>query len=55
MQGFILLCALASCFSYEGSVENKHYFQFSTPNADYGFIVTNNEPYLYCDTIFYRR
>lgn len=57
MQGLLFVCCLiGSVFSYDGKVDNKHYFQVNTPEADYGFILDlENEPYLYCDTIYYRR
>ncbi len=35
---------------YEGYSENKHYFGVYTPDAEYGWVVTEKEIYL--DTIF---
>ena len=38
--------------SYDGLHESKHYFQVNTPNADYGWVLSESE--LYCDIIFQR-
>ena len=38
--------------SDDGLHESKHYFQVNTPNADYGWVLSESE--LYCDIIFQR-
>lgn len=46
----LILALLAGYgFSYDGFQDNKHYFQINTPEADYGWVLSESE--LYCDVI----
>lgn len=54
MNALIALCVLLSNygFSYDGLHDSKHYFQINTPEADYGWVLSEKE--LYCDVVYYK-
>lgn len=52
MQGLLLFISLFSSgfgFGYDGTEDDKHYFQVNTPEADYGFVVDKSN--VYCDVV----
>lgn len=49
MNALISLWIILSGFGYDGSVDGKHYFHFSTPKADYGFVL--DESGVTCDVV----
>lgn len=51
MQSYLLVFFLGYGIGYDGCEENKIYFHVNTPSADYGFIVQDKEPVIYCDII----
>lgn len=49
MLTIFFLCGMIG-LGYEGYEDGKIYFGLYTPNAEYGYVVTNKEIYL--DTVF---
>lgn len=55
MNGFLVICALMGYgFSYDGYSEQNLLFQFNTPKASYGIVVSLEKPSVYCDMIYYK-
>lgn len=53
----LTLCTLLGYgVSYDGQLENKHFFQLNTPNVNYGFVVKieNQSTTMYWDMIHYK-
>ncbi len=56
MQTILLLFTLTwnsgYSFGYDGVLDEDHYFYITTPEVDYGIVVSDDK--IYCDTIFYK-
>jgi len=54
MELFFLCALLGYSANYDGYEDHKHYFHFSTPDADYGFVVNDNLN-VYCDMVSFKK